>query len=44
MPDGYVRTGDVTFAMKATEVLGDEKLPYLQRGAAPTWIAGCLAA
>jgi hypothetical protein len=28
-PDGYVRHGDATFAMKATQVLGDAKLPYL---------------
>ena len=25
-----MRTGDTTFAMTATEVLGAEKLPYLQ--------------
>lgn len=29
-PDGYVRVGDATFAMKATEVTGDAKKPYLQ--------------
>ena len=29
-PDGYVRHGDSTFAMKATEVLGDAKKPYLE--------------
>jgi len=34
-PDGYVRTGDATFAMKATEMLGDEKLPYLQAWGGP---------
>jgi len=28
-PNGYVRSGDSTFAMKATEVLGDAKIPYL---------------
>ena len=35
VPDGYVRSGDATFAMKATEMLGDEKLPYLQAWAGP---------
>jgi hypothetical protein len=34
-PEGYVRNGDATFAMKATEVLGDEKLPYLQAWGGP---------
>jgi hypothetical protein len=29
-PNGYVRHGDSTFAMKATEVLGDAKKPYIQ--------------
>ena len=29
-PNGYVRHGDSTFAMKATEVVGDAKKPYLQ--------------
>lgn len=29
-PDGYVRHGDKTFAMKAREVTGDEKKPYIQ--------------
>lgn len=29
-PDGYVRHGDSTLAMKATEVLGEAKKPYLQ--------------
>jgi hypothetical protein len=28
-PNGYVRHGDSTFAMKATEVEGDAKIPYL---------------
>lgn len=28
-PNGYVRSGDSTFAMKATEVLGDARIPYL---------------
>lgn len=35
VPDGYVRMGDATFAMKATEMLGDEKLPYLQAWGGP---------
>ena len=30
-PNGYVRHGDSTFAMKATEVLGDARKPYLQK-------------
>jgi hypothetical protein len=34
-PDGYGRTGDATFAMKATEMRGDEKLPYLQAWGGP---------
>lgn len=29
-PDGYVRHGNSTFAMKATEVVGEAKKPYLQ--------------
>ena len=29
-PNGYVRHGDSTFAMKATEVLGEAKKPYLE--------------
>ena len=29
-PNGYVRSGDTTFAMKATEVLGAAKKPYLE--------------
>jgi hypothetical protein len=28
-PNGYVRSGDSTFAMKATEVLDDAKIPHL---------------
>ncbi|MBM3806994.1 MAG: hypothetical protein FJW22_02250 [Acidimicrobiia bacterium] len=28
-PNGYVRSGDSTFAMKATEVVGEAKIPYL---------------
>ena len=34
-PDGYVRHGDATFAMKATEVVGDERLPYLSAWGGP---------
>ena len=34
-PDGHVRMGDATFAMKATEMPGDEKLPYLQAWGGP---------
>jgi hypothetical protein len=34
-PDGYVRTGDTTFAMRATEVLGDERQPYLRAWGGP---------
>ena len=29
-PNGYVRHGDSTFAMKATEVVGEAKKPHLQ--------------
>lgn len=29
-PNGYVRHGNATFAMKATELLGDDKKPYLE--------------
>ena len=29
-PNGYVRHGSSTFAMKATEVVGDAKKPYLE--------------
>ena len=29
-PDGYVRHGDSTFVMKATEVLGEARKPYLE--------------
>jgi hypothetical protein len=28
-PNGYVRSGNSTFAMKATEVVGEAKVPYL---------------
>lgn len=34
-PDGYVRLGDATLAMKATEVFGEEKHPYLQAWGGP---------
>ncbi len=29
-PNGYIRVGDETFAMKATEILGDARIPYLE--------------
>lgn len=29
-PNGYIQVGDETFAMKATEIFGDERLPYLE--------------
>lgn len=29
-PNGYARLGDSTFAMRATEILGEEKYPYLR--------------
>ena len=29
-PNGYTRIGDSTFAMKATEVVGEAKKPYLE--------------
>ena len=29
-PNGYVRHGNSTFAMKATEVVGDARKPYIQ--------------
>ncbi|MFN7918156.1 MAG: hypothetical protein U0Q55_22620 [Vicinamibacterales bacterium] len=29
-PDGYIRYGDKTFAMRAREVTGEEKKPYIQ--------------
>lgn len=34
-PDGYVRTGNTTLAMKATEVLGDDRYPYLREWGGP---------
>jgi len=30
VPNGYIRVGDETFAMKATEVFGDARMPYLE--------------
>ncbi|PCJ24731.1 MAG: hypothetical protein COA96_08650 [SAR86 cluster bacterium] len=30
-PDGYLRVGDETFALTATEIFGDERLPYLEK-------------
>ncbi len=29
-PNGYIRVGDETFAMKATEIFGDARIPYLE--------------
>lgn len=29
-PNGYARSGDMTFAMKATEIFGEAKYPYLR--------------
>jgi hypothetical protein len=34
-PNGYVRSGDATLAMKATEVFGEDKYPYLQAWGGP---------
>lgn len=34
-PDGYVRTGDTTYAMKATEIFGEAKYPHLQAWGGP---------
>jgi hypothetical protein len=34
-PDGYVRTGDTTLAMRATEILGEDRLPYLREWGGP---------
>lgn len=34
-PEGYVRYGDATFAMKATEIVADAKIPYLQAWGGP---------
>ena len=34
-PDGYVRRGDTTFAMKATEILGEDRYPYLRTWGGP---------
>ena len=43
-PDGYVRHRNSTFAMKATEVLGAAKKPYIQAMLRPESIDGCPAA
>ena len=32
--DGWIRIGDATYALTATEVLGDERIPYLESYAA----------
>lgn len=32
--DGWIRLGDATFALSATEILGDERIPYLESYAA----------
>lgn len=29
-PNGYLRMGDETFALKATEIFADDRLPYLE--------------
>lgn len=29
-PNGWIKVGDETFAMKATEIFGDERIPYLE--------------
>lgn len=34
-PEGYVRYGNTTYAMKATEVLADARLPYLREWGGP---------
>ena len=34
-PDGYVRSADTTLAMKATEVLGEDRYPYLRAWGGP---------
>ena len=34
-PDGYVRRGDTTFAMKATEIHGEDRYPYLRTWGGP---------
>lgn len=28
--DGFIRLGDATYALTATEILGDERIPYLE--------------
>jgi len=32
--DGWIRIGDATYALTATEILGDERIPYLENYAA----------
>ncbi len=34
--DGWLRIGDATYAMRATEVLGDERIPMLEQYSART--------
>ena len=34
-PNGYARLGDQTFALKATEIFGEEKYPYLRAWGGP---------
>ncbi len=29
-PNGHIRVGDETYALTATEILGDERIPYLE--------------
>ena len=29
-PNGWIRLGDNTYALKATEIFGDERIPYLE--------------
>ena len=29
-PNGYARSGDMTFALKATELFGEDKYPYMR--------------
>ena len=39
--DGWLRFGDETYAMRATEVLGDARLPMLEKWAGGRWTRGC---
>jgi hypothetical protein len=34
-PNGYARIGDQTFALKATEIIGEDKYPYLRMWGGP---------